>query len=792
MKIISLYLYGITFSALLGLVGCGGGGGGSSGSSPVVSKSSTESKTNTSSLEASSNSSSSSSAISSSSSSAQKSVVVRGKVMAEGMAGGELSVTVGAHSYKTNINNQREYQITLPLLSEELTEPVSAIARGAGSNRWIALASLMPSVNQLLEKAGVDGVLEASEYAGTNISAITTAQYAYVLSTQTMPTNDRSREYALIAIDGVETMMRAAYLQRVLMDIDTDLPASYETTLAMMLDNGYVSSRIKILNAYDDFLADELAILLGDPEQASVSNTPLIGNFLVSQSGNYYLIKFHDDGTGVLVTSNSPGATIWAEDAKPKEGTFTWIRKGADIKLTLDTGLDYGRSTAPMDGCNQYSNNGFYNCKIKLTSLLLSLAADNDVGSLVNITLSVLIQDTADNSISEHTKAGGWASLIDRSKLYQANSAELPGVQWYTDTARYMFHSGDLAVQTNLKFNINKNVTWKIEDGAVTLNGETRNLVPLYPTEFGFMALELREKSDQLNISNALQKTMLIKRENVVLSESDWVGRWQRLSGDAYSAAFDYYSNGEYRDGFETKSFGSWSVVNPSRLAGLAGGTWRMDHEVLAIHSNKRYIKYCYGNDSENFVPAACLVEAYSLDKSFTGNIFWDVWSKPVFQEAGTRRAWSFFGHFFMRETEFARNLVRVGSNLLLDKELHKLLELRASDINTIDVCEYDIASACERGTLYHLTRAAEIKINGSGNGSVKYAYNSFGYQVSGKGGLLIPRDQSISIELQSASGYTINAQNISGCDGALSGNFYTIPARATDCEMSVTFTAVP
>ncbi len=794
-------LFSLTYGVLLGiallLVGCGGGGGGGGNKSsptPVSSvaiSSSVASSVTPSSLPVSSavpSSSLNSSELSSQASSSNSipaQVTVRGAVVGDAMVGAELNIALGARTYKATVNDKNQFQITLDIEKASAGQPITAMATGASSNRWIQLAALWPSANQLKSLAGIDGIVDASEFLGVNITPLSTAAYAYVMGTQSPPSSDIERQYAMLTLDAVEKLKRAAYLQRVLDDISTELPGRYMNTLAMMMDNDYVLSRIKVLNIYNDLLLNEIELLINDSNQNVLSTKPLKGKYLLSNNGVYYLVDFNEDGTGFLLTSNSPGGLIYADDAKYREGTFSWVKKGTDIKITLDSPIYYGRASRFI---SPHCTSDFNDCEVRLTSLLLSIMSDDEFSKVAELTLTVSILKLDSQTSDEEVIGSGMVSLLDRTTFYQPKVEELTGLKWHTGTSSYVFSANGTASQTNHHLKLTNSIQWTLENGFIKLSGQPKFLLPFVPTEYGFSAIELSERSHVAQQPNALQKTMVLRGQDITISSDDWSGRWQRVAGNSFSASFDYYSDGGYRDGFETKAFGSWVATSGSHLSGLAGGSWRMEYDLLAIYGDKRYLRYCYGPDFENFLPSYCLLEPYVIDKTFTGNIFWETWSRPFFQEDGSGREWRFWGHQLYREGEPLRTYERVSFNLLLDRTTNTVLELRSSNLNSIELCEYDAFDSCERGTVYTLTRGIEISVNTAANGEVRYGSNHFPVAASGKGSFLVPRQKMITLELIPQIGYTINAGNISGCDGTLSGQFYSIPARQTDCAITMKF----
>lgn len=105
----------------------------------------------------------------------------------------------------------------------------------------------------------------------------------------------------------------------------------------------------------------------------------------------------------------------------------------------------------------------------------------------------------------------------------------------------------------------------------------------------------------------------------------------------------------------------------------------------------------------------------------------------------------------------------------------------------------YTLLSSCEAGTVHRLNRGMEIAVNNpSGNGRVQYSASTPILSVFGKGSMLLPKSTAISLKVIPDAGYTITLGNISGCDGTLNGTSYDIPARQSDCEITLQFTAAP
>ena len=711
--------------------------------------------------------------------------------MADALIGGEVKLDVGSQSFTAVVNEAGEYQLTLDIANTDIDQPVTAIATGAASNQWVQLAALYPSIRTLHELAGADQTLEASEYIGVNISPMTTAEYTLIKGKKLPAATDAERKNALLQITAEDQLRRAAFVQKMLTDADVNFPARYETTLDMLLDYEYTRAQINILLATNQLLGSGVMELQQDSRQVRVADGALTGNFLVNGEGFSYLLDLNENGTGHLLTSNSPGGQIWAVDTQYHEATFTWVKDGAQITITLDEAIDFGRSygagqSEELCALAEPSDSP-QDCAVSMFGMTISLIADTEVGQFADIALDVTFVNRADETVLDLSSQLFKATLLDRTQLYKLSKAEVEGFEWFTDNFSYAFNANGTAIQTNQMTKAESVVHWQLEDGVLTMDGATQMLLPVHTSGPGFTAMQLLVEDDAwYSINEAFLPMMLIKRESVNMAESDWVGRWQRIDNGSFYSAIDFYSDHVYRDGYETQSLGSWGAVSSSHANGLSNGTWRMEYELLAIHDGQHYMQYCYGADSENFTPTNCILEAYVIDKTFTGTTFWESWSYPVFEEGNPLTQWTFNGYAQLY-IGFGSPLAykKVAANMLYDETNGKVLEMLSSTQNTIELCEYDAFSSCESGTTHHLTRGVEVKVTVAGEGSVLGTSN-------GSRAFMRTRSYATSFSVIPSEGYQVTADNISGCGGTLFNTTYEIPGLDSDCEVTVTFTPLP
>ncbi|PUA28205.1 MAG: hypothetical protein B0W54_17150 [Cellvibrio sp. 79] len=763
----------------------------SSSSSSIESSSSSSSESG---VEPSSSSSSSvvpSSSSSSSSLPATTQLTIQGKVVAEALAGGKVVATIGAQTFTAIVDANKNYKLDINISNKDINQPFSAVATGADSNRWVKLAALYPSIEKLASLAG-DTLLDASEYAGVNISPSTTAEYAIIQINRSPLNTDADRKSALLQIDAADKLNRAAYLVRLLTDINTNVPPQFPTTLDLVLDKFYIGGQVKINNDYDDDFQDELNDIKSDSSQSYVSNKTIVGEHFLRAGSFNYLLTFNANGTGLLRTSNTPGVGIWPGDGKYHEATFSWIRKQKQLEITLDSPIIYGKTigfnNVFQQQCAYSTGVNVPACSVRLYSILLSLIDENEVGKIVDVELELDVADVNYQSLFNVNGISYTAALLDTSQFYKVTADELSGLTWYTNNYSYQFNADGTATQINLYTKNSAQVTWQLDNGRVRLDGEALEILPLYVQGPGFVVMQLLQDNERALSDGAFQQTSFFKRESVTMAEADWVGRWNRGFENYFSAASDFYANGKFRDSFETQLMGSWTVVDGSRIWALSNGTWRSEYDVLAIKDGQYYLQNCYGENAVNFVPTGCVVESYVIDKTFTGATFWESWSNPLFENMATGDYWQFWGHslnLYNGNSIYSyRSVKKVAPNLFLDVNNWKILEMLSSDLNSIEVCEYNVGDTCNANNAFTLARAPEIKFNISGSGLVRYDTRDF--QRSGS---MMVRKEAKSIYLQPATGQELLPNNISGCGGNLNGNFYEIPAPQADCEITVTFT---
>lgn len=766
---------------VLVISGCGGGGGGSKVPTPA---SSSLSSIAASSLPGSSSNSSTGLSSSSASSVTGTQLTIRGSVVVDRLVGGDVIFTLGSSTFAAKINDQDQYQVRLDVPAADLNKPIAAMAKGSGSNQWVELAALYPSAQVLKVLAGSDAILDATEYLGVNISTVTTTEYVLAQNySGRIIATDEERKSALLRVSARDLLVHASYLQEFLNGDELKLPAPFNNTLEMMSDIAYINSRINILGYSNDTVWE----ITNDQKLTQVSPAPMVGKFLVRGAEFLYILDLNENGTGYIYTPQNPSAEVRSSDEQNKQSSLTWTRSEKEIEIKFDSPINYGKKDYYYS--NECVDESDPQCVITLDSILFSLVGENDVSRFANVTLTYSLAHL-DGAVEITKKnAAGFANILDRKHLPQFTIAEIQGFEWYTNNYRYVFNSDGTFSQTSLRSAIESSGNWQLDDGAIKLDRESLMILPLYTEDVGYTVVELFKPV--FVGSEGLAKTLFIKPNDVTMNNTDWVGRWSEVMPEPVAASFDLYSDGSYRRGFEAKENGAWIANDGKRMSISHKGIVTFNFELLDISDNHYYFKGCLTFDNQNDVLPGCGVVRYTIDKNFAGNLVWENWVSPFFQDE-LLGEWRFYEGYRLSRDGYEDQYRRLAFNMLVSLSGNSILEILSSNMNSVELCEYGLDETCEDGTIHRLTRGLEIKVTNGGNGSVEYWPSVFSAPVAMVGSVLQPKLKVIRFHINPDHGYSLSAGNISGCDGVLTDDIYEIPARELDCEITVNFTPVP
>ncbi|HTF98547.1 MAG TPA: hypothetical protein VL995_20570 [Cellvibrio sp.] len=780
---------------------CGGGGGGGGGTKPSSTQPASSSTPLSSSLSSSVVALSSSamplsSAAASSSVPATTQLTIQGKAVADALAGGEVIFTIGEKNYKTAINDSLEYNIVLDIPNLDIDKPFVGVATGAGVDAWVKLAALYPSVNALLEKAGSDKVLTDEEFFDVNITPLTTAIYAEVNNNTESLLTDEQRQNAMLDLNSINALQGAGLLQRLLTDIDYKLPEPATTTLDFLLNANLQETYREIANSTEsDWLDEALAELQENPAQFLVSGKKLSGHyFLETKNGSKYIIAFRNNGTGELTTGSLDERHYDERNEYPVTVDFTWQQNGKVITVTFNEAVKYlvvwgGLVDGFEYDCDNSSTAQIYEqCEMDFKSLEITLLTETEFNHFAKVSLFGTAINPRQSTSEEGLLATYWARLTVFDRVPPIIATDIIGYEWYTGEYRFKFNEDLTAEVTHLSTNTVTTSSWGYEENYIDLDG-----MGLWITNTNAAGYDIVQV-----VGSDVTTTSMFKRTSVVMSESDWIGRWSGFPQNLYSYAHDVNDDKTWNDGFEANIAGSWSRLDDHRQLSISNGAWRMERDVLAIHDEKYYMNVCHGEEKEIFVPLNCYISVMTKSPDFSTAMFWGTWSYPAFNERGTGEAWVPIGDrtFVNAGTpDFTVNdFFRVSSNKTFNRDTGTILEMTGATTNTIELCEYELFDACDESDKRIYEKGIQVKI--AAGAFILLNYQGYGYdsfyttELYFTNAFMLPKGRDKVIKIFSLGSNSI--QTVSGCGGTFNGVQYTIPARSTDCELVVEFVSAP
>jgi len=786
---------GMLFGASMVLSGCGGGGGGSKAPANPPASSAALSSVAPSSVAPSSSSAASSSLP------ATTQLTIQGKAVANALVGGEVIFTIGAKTYKGNIDDALNYSVLLNVPAQDITIPFSAIATGSGIDSWVQLAASFPSITALVEKAGSDKILNANEFFGVNISALTTTQYAEIMTSDATVTTDEERKGALLDSHPIRALEKAAMLTRILSDIDVDLPKPATTTLEFLLDENLSETYYEILRLSNfPELNSRIKALSENVAVTSVSSAKLSGVYFLEALNSQYQLTFNDDGTGKLHTASLYSGYYDRNGNNIVSVDFSWVRKAKQIKIQFTqpvryTTDDYRPDIGLVYNCDDYFTVSSEYCDIAFDSIQLNLVSETEFTKLAELQINAEVYRNG-TSLYKGGMSSEFARLTSTDSALSITNSDLVGSEWFADEYSYVFLENGTGKQTDLQNKTEYSFNWKIKNNSVDIGGVS--LWPISKSAVGYTLFYV--DADRVN------RTLMIKRTPVVMTEADWVGRWTGNPLNIFANAYDVNANKTWADGFESEVAGSWSLIDDHRQTAISNAVWRMDRDVLAIHDGKYYMSQCHGVyiDSGSVFYPNCFIAVATRAKNFDTNVFWGVWSYPAFNEKNTGDSLiPIGGNLFSSDSSLQlmhKLYYRVSATKLFSRDEDTILEMTAATKNEIELCEYKIYEQCAEENKRSYERGVQVKISAN----TEHGGLFIDYNATGAGGsyvttnryvdeaIMLPKNRAQVIRLSPNTGYTIRSENISGCDVVRNGLDYEIPARTTDCELKVTFTPVP
>lgn len=251
-------------------------------------------------------------------------LALEGRV-AEGVAAGAVvTASVGVTDFTDLVDTDGRYSLQVPLLADGM---VTLDVRGAGTQAYIRLVSVVGEIERLAAEAGGDGVLSRVENNQVQVTSLSTA-LARLLRTANanVPIQADVQLYAAAENMDRSELLRQAAAVRIATSGDYPLPVGVPDTLALVEDFGTVDQFLASVHRYDPTAhANANASIVADPEiivpaplESFIGDFALVSDLGTSRAinGRYvqgYRFAQASGGAGSVLTalSNTDPSTVW-------------------------------------------------------------------------------------------------------------------------------------------------------------------------------------------------------------------------------------------------------------------------------------------------------------------------------------------------------------------------------------------------------------------------------------------------------------------------------------------------
>lgn len=720
------------------------------------------------------------------------SLTVKGKVAADALVGGTVLAVIGTKQFTAQVSRDKSYTLVLDVPVTDMQTPISITATGAGSNKWVVLANLLPSVKALAELAGSDKLLTEAEFFGTNITFLSTAEYAEMKNMRTPVATDDARNSALQLLHPTKSMEQAAVLSRLLNDVNTDLPIQTATTLDYLLDADLANAYLEILQiSKKSEVAARAGDLGEDPDQTKITTKAITGTYFLESKNARYLLTLNADGTGSLHT-NTLHSQLWSTARVATN--LSWLRTNKTLQITLAGPISHKVNSIPESVavdevrhvCDESTTAGVDECSIQLHSIDLDLVDESDLRYFALMRINLTATNDKGRVVYSDELLSQTARLVRLTDRVAEATTDLIGFEWFSQYYSYVFTADGKVKITNLQSRVVTNTNWISDGNRVTTNG----------ADLWITHREASGYSVVINDSGSVYPSSLVKRVPVSMQESDWIGRWTSNRNDVPVSAYDVRADKTWRDGFENGSKGSWVHTDAHSYTAVSNGVWRMVRDLLAIHNGVYYFSVCQGVVAST--PASCYLSQDTRAVNFDSRVFWNTWSYPVFNEQ-SGGAFNYLNNTVITSVtaggQFSgRAYSKVSATRLFNKSANTILEMTAASANGLEICEYAVNDSCRDKDKRIYERGIEIGLTVSPGGNVNYSIDYFDLDAKSGTGIsryvervfMVPKNSPQKLTLFPSAGYKVGSVN--GCEGSLNGTIYSIPARSDACEIAVTF----
>ncbi|MBU2881466.1 hypothetical protein KO525_09055 [Psychrosphaera sp. B3R10] len=311
-------------------------------------------------------------------------IVISGAVVDDPIPNAIVTIRVGEETFEVVADENGLYRIPIEFVDEDAVFEVTAVGQPGSGFESVEFKSYLGDGKSLLEDAGSDGELTASENININVSNVTTAIYVLVQdiieeqSGETAPVegavlNQGEYDALVEQVDNEEVIQVAAVIQLVV-DYGADLPENTNTVLELVEDlikdeqakDLFVQESIEQVvaenNDIDTLTLEDLVEDIIEDENLvpSADEQEFIGNYVVANTVRSFSSLFKNSKLlfgGVSLNANNVGTV--SQFLTAGDRSFSWAVSGTQVIATFDSSFTLSEPLYPAKDDNTLFINGF-------------------------------------------------------------------------------------------------------------------------------------------------------------------------------------------------------------------------------------------------------------------------------------------------------------------------------------------------------------------------------------------------------------------------------------------------
>jgi predicted secreted protein len=353
---------------------------------------------------------------------AHKELTLIGKVTDEVIANARVCAQeIDSAETCSNADANGDYLLTLEELSSNSL--ITLTATGQASQSFVTFKSQLGTVATLLERAGSDKVLTKDEDFGVNITNVTTAKYALILSQVANIDDDFTLAFAIGQLSPKKLIEYAAAIKVVVDNADIDLPDGISSTLDLVANSNVIDDFIEALNiehsiAFDTAIAAifEDANLLPEVDGLVFNGSFILADLQNSESAfKPFAIAFNQDNTATISSSY-----MNAESAN-------WQLVGNQMRVDLINNPLY-LTTHCLDNSEKYE------CHVFADSMQIDWIVQGSSYDLVKVVISQSQTDPSGSHPDRLIEETYYLNLIKDSEITELVIEDFVDKQWSLPT----------------------------------------------------------------------------------------------------------------------------------------------------------------------------------------------------------------------------------------------------------------------------------------------------------------------------------------------------------------------